>query len=1273
MKPSFYLLLIALAHFFCVSTNVSGQSIITPDNPLYDKLKAEGKLPDKKGRFLKPSFFSETNNPPVSAQVNPPFFKACKELIPIDSTFSVVPFLAGTLGPPPFYRNDDASTQKITIPFNFCFYGNSFNQLYINNNGNISFDGPQVTYRPDSFPTVDFMAVSAFWADVDTRNFNSGVVYYKIEPSYMIVTWDHVGYYNSHADKRNTFQLIITDGIDTSLLSPGKNVGFRYDQMEWTTGDIGGLNGFSLITNHATVGANKSDSVHFVQFGRFGIPGDAYDGPYAGTDGVSWLNGRVFEFNACSGTNIEPIVNNFNYCDTIYSCVGDTNLFDLSFLSPERNQITSTVITTTASSGLTVLQNTPGDVNTIKARFIGEFANVGYQHISFFATDNGLIPASSALDIVVKVEQLNTPLSIAGGGINICPGTTTPLTATTGFEKYYWSNNSNVNPANVQAGTYYVTGKMGKCYLRSDTVQVGNIPVTIPVIQGNNTTQLCLEDSALLTVTTSFPQYIWSNGDTTQSAYLHPGFPFVTVIDTNGCAVKSATFHLPQFQMQPLLVLGAKSICPGDSLTLSASPGFFNYQWSTGDSSTSITVPSGIYSIKAIDTNNCINNSLQYSISNFTVVKPVISGKTDYCFGDSAKLSVAPNYLNYSWNNGDTTYAVSASQGSYFLSVVDQNNCESNSDTVIVSQFPQIPLSILGDLDYCPGDSALLFTSNIFSNPNWSNGSRADSIYVFSGSYALVAKDTNGCFSNAPSVQVQENITTIPVISGSLFACPDDSTLLSVNPSFSSYLWSSGATTNPAELPAGNYFVSTIDSNACKTQSATITIQNHPVSIPSISGDTICCSNDSIVLTATAGFAAYSWSNGSNFSSATLPPGNYVVSVWDANNCLTKSAAFTVGAYPYTLPTTTGTNNFCFGDSVLWTVNPAFPHYLWSSGDTTQNTFLQSGTHTVTVKDAYNCTFKSNNFTLQNYPVESPIILGKNYLCANDSLLLLAPSGFSQIQWNTGATSNSIYAQNGNYTLTARDSNNCLSYSLPHSVAISEPFVNIIGAQTICDQDSTSLSLSLAFADYNWSNGSQNASVWVQTGNYSVEIHDSIGCKGSANIVVSSYVLPTAFFIHEAPVAEINEPIQFFDASQGNGDTLISYTWTLSNTVPLSNLPNPILVFEEEGNMTITLTVTTNNGCSDSYSETIQVLKSIKIPNIITPNGDGLNDLFEIVNLDLSKSSRLVVFDRWGKLVYNSNNYQNDWNAEKIEDGVYYFTLQLEGDKEFKGSLSILH
>ena len=125
MKAKLYLLrCIYFSLMLLLPAKLFSQNKITPDNPLYDKLKAEGKLPDYKNRFLKATKIQEfpgsTINPEI--QNTSTFFKACKEFIPVDTTFLVVPFLAGTLGPPPFYRNDDASTSKLTIPFNFCFY-----------------------------------------------------------------------------------------------------------------------------------------------------------------------------------------------------------------------------------------------------------------------------------------------------------------------------------------------------------------------------------------------------------------------------------------------------------------------------------------------------------------------------------------------------------------------------------------------------------------------------------------------------------------------------------------------------------------------------------------------------------------------------------------------------------------------------------------------------------------------------------------------------------------------------------------------------------------------------------------------------------------------------------------------------------------------------------------------------------------------------------------------------------------------------------------------
>ncbi|MBK9671300.1 MAG: hypothetical protein IPO70_03425 [Bacteroidetes bacterium] len=87
-------------------------------------------------------------------------------------------------------------------------------------------------------------------------------------------------------------------------------------------------------------------------------------------------------------------------------------------------------------------------------------------------------------------------------------------------------------------------------------MNVPAIPVIVPLILGNDSTLLCAEDSTLLTVSNSFPHYLWSNGDTTQSAYHHPGLPYVTIRDTNGCAVNSAPFNVPHFPLMPCMFQG---------------------------------------------------------------------------------------------------------------------------------------------------------------------------------------------------------------------------------------------------------------------------------------------------------------------------------------------------------------------------------------------------------------------------------------------------------------------------------------------------------------------------------------------------------------------------------------------------------------------------------------------------------------------------------------------------------------------------------------------
>ncbi len=136
------------------------------------------------------------------------------------------------------------------------------------------------------------------------------------------------------------------------------------------------------------------------------------------------------------------------------------------------------------------------------------------------------------------------------------------------------------------------------------------------------------------------------------------------------------------------------------------------------------------------------------------------------------------------------------------------------------------------------------------------------------------------------------------------------------------------------------------------------------------------------------------------------------------------------------------------------------------------------------------------------------------------------------------------------------------------------------------------------------------------------------------------------------------------------------YSWTKDGNV-VSTSPVYVLKEKTEGTYTIAL----NAGGCESKIDVKTKNCDVLIPNIITPNGDGVNDYFRIVlkgsNEDFYMSfpnSTLLIYNRWGKKIYESNNYQNDWNGNGAADGVYYWTLELADGEEtqMQGTVTIM-
>jgi hypothetical protein len=136
--------------------------------------------------------------------------------------------------------NDDGSTALVPLPFTINFLSNSESALFVNNNGNVTFEKQLSTYSPVGLVAAGVKIIAPFWADVDTRPPSPGVVQYGTNVvhghSAFGVNWVNVGYYAYHADQLLSCQLVL---IDRSDIAPGNfDMEFNYDRVEWQWGDV---------------------------------------------------------------------------------------------------------------------------------------------------------------------------------------------------------------------------------------------------------------------------------------------------------------------------------------------------------------------------------------------------------------------------------------------------------------------------------------------------------------------------------------------------------------------------------------------------------------------------------------------------------------------------------------------------------------------------------------------------------------------------------------------------------------------------------------------------------------------------------------------------------------------------------------------------------------------------------------------------------------------------------------------------------------------------
>ena len=203
--------------------------------------------------------------------------------------------------------NDDGSSALVNIGFTIDFFGTDYSALYVNNNGNVTFTGPLVQFTPTPIVGAATPIIAPFWADVDTRAEGSAVVTYGQTMvggrNAFCVAWDGVGYYNTHDDKLNEFELLLIDRSDVAV--GDFDIVFSYAQIQWETGDASGGTG-GLGGNSARAGYSNGDSE--TPETSLELPGSAINGAFLDSNAETGLiyNSRNSEVD---GTYLFPVRN----------------------------------------------------------------------------------------------------------------------------------------------------------------------------------------------------------------------------------------------------------------------------------------------------------------------------------------------------------------------------------------------------------------------------------------------------------------------------------------------------------------------------------------------------------------------------------------------------------------------------------------------------------------------------------------------------------------------------------------------------------------------------------------------------------------------------------------------------------------------------------------------------------------------------------------------------------------------------------------------------
>lgn len=637
---------------------------------------------------------------------------------------------------------------------------------------------------------------------------------------------------------------------------------------------------------------------------------------------------------------------------------------------------------------------------------------------------------------------------------------------------------------------------------------------------------------------------------------------------------------------------------------------------------------------------SCISNLVEVTVNSTpltfnvgTSTDPSACGVND---GTITLTGLTPDEtFDVSYNNGAASSFTSDTNGDLIITglgagqytdfEIEIGGCTANSSQTITLVEPNIPPVDAGlDFGICAGDQVTL-TANNLNNANISWNNNVDDGVAFTGPIVtttyVVTAELNGCINQDSLEIVVTDLPNIDAGSDEIICDGSQFTLTANNPDNASIVWDNGVTDGVPFTPAVGTLTYTVTAtlNGCvNSDQMQIEVDENPV-ISAVSTDlTTCVNNDgTVTISGLNPNEVYEISVNGNFPSpittsasgtiefGNLSPNTYTYQVINSNGCVSNTVSVTINAAsgPQILaPVVSGES--CFGEedgSIQLVVNGGIAPYTYNWTPNVGNgdfvTGLTPGSYEVTIIDASGCS------TSGTYMVDAAQVLTmnptvQNTFCSNDD---------------------------GEINLNVQGGTGAYSYAwTPNTISGGNP------------------------SD-------------LEAGEYSVVVTDGNGCQISGEFEVEIDGIIEIDILPFDPLILQGDSIQLF-VNTSSLDTNLTYIWTpVDSTISCVDCPDP--VFSPWTTQTYYITVLDDEGCFGFDSVTVEVKEpciKTQLPNVFSPNGDGLNDRLCILG-DCHISVTYEIYSRWGEVIFSTTNPNECWNGTYkntlVESGVYVYKL----------------